>query len=202
MDRHYVFSERRAYLSFQEVTKDTTDFINFIKKTKVKNRTFPVSWTSQVFFKLYRITRALTNRIMRFSITNSELKHLPLRCCSSPVKMKNENINLRVKNVEQKLATSRYTNAHKIHNLLQRSAEEHALEMSPLEFLFQNKPDLAGQISPVIKRIPLLIRTLQSDQSYTKQYMLDGDREKPYKPDVLSSDFDHKRPNSFIPYHF
>ena len=50
--------------------------------------------------------------------------------------MKNENINLRVKNVEQKLATSRYKNAHKIHNLLQRSAEEHALEMSPLEFLF------------------------------------------------------------------
>ena len=49
--------------------------------------------------------------------------------------MRNENINLRVKNVDQKLATSRYTNAHKTHNLLQRSAEEHALEMSPLEFL-------------------------------------------------------------------
>ena len=72
---------------------------------------------------------------MRFSITNSELKHLHLRCCSSPVKMKNDNINLRVKNVEQKLATSRYTNAHKTHNLLQRPAEKHALEMSPLEFL-------------------------------------------------------------------
>ena len=193
MDRHYVFSERRAYLSFQEVTKDTTDFINFIKKTKVKNRTFPVSWTLQVVFKLYRITRALTNRIMRFSITNSELKHLPLTCCSSPVKMKNENINLRVKNVEQTIATSRYTNTHKTHNLLQRSAEEHALEMSPLEFLcsglytstqfikllFQNQPELAGQTSPVIKRIPLLIRTLQSDQSYPKQYMLGSDREKP-----------------------
>ena len=49
--------------------------------------------------------------------------------------MRNENINLRVKNVDQKLATSRYTNAHKTHNLLQLSAEEHALEMSPLEFL-------------------------------------------------------------------
>jgi len=49
--------------------------------------------------------------------------------------MKNENINLRVKNVEQKLATSRYTNAHETHNLLQHSAEEHPLETSPLEFL-------------------------------------------------------------------
>ena len=38
-------------------------------------------------------------------------------------------MNLRVKNVEQKLATSRYTNAHKTHNLLQRPAEKHALEM-------------------------------------------------------------------------
>ena len=56
--RHYVFffSERRAYsffLRFWELTKNTTDFINFVAKKKVKNRIFPVSMevTSQSFYK-------------------------------------------------------------------------------------------------------------------------------------------------------
>ena len=57
--RHYVFffffqkEEHIFFLRFWQLTKNTTDFINFVAKKKVKNRIFPVSMevTSQSFYK-------------------------------------------------------------------------------------------------------------------------------------------------------
>ena len=57
--RHYLFFFQKEehilffFLRFWEVTKNTTDFINFVAKKKLENRIFPVSMevTSQSFYK-------------------------------------------------------------------------------------------------------------------------------------------------------
>ena len=49
----YIFFRKKSILYFfclQEVTKDTTDFVNFIEKTKMKTRTFLVSMDATSLF--------------------------------------------------------------------------------------------------------------------------------------------------------